>query len=184
MTRRIATFNADAGRLELWVSDCFTCGVIFAMTSEHEERLRESHATFYCPNGHTMWFKPGKSDEQKLKEAKVRETALQDQLTSAIHDAEATRVALLRDRERFANGVCPCCNRTFQNVLRHMKGEHPDYDITKVKQPSLTRFPCTCGRAFETLRGLRIHQGLARTEGWDAPDAGAWRAHLTKVSAR
>lgn len=23
--------------------------------------------------------------------------------------------------------VCPCCNRTFQNVARHIAGQHPDY---------------------------------------------------------
>jgi hypothetical protein len=27
-----------------------------------------------------------------------------------------------------ANGVCPCCNRTFQNLARHMAGKHPDYE--------------------------------------------------------
>ncbi len=29
-------------------------------------------------------------------------------------------------RTRVMNGVCPCCNRTFQNLMAHMKTEHPE----------------------------------------------------------
>ena len=32
-----------------------------------------------------------------------------------------------RMRERVMNGVCPCCNRTFQNLREHMKSEHADF---------------------------------------------------------
>lgn len=28
-----------------------------------------------------------------------------------------------------ACGVCPCCNRSFTNVRRHMTSQHPDYTI-------------------------------------------------------
>jgi hypothetical protein len=27
-------------------------------------------------------------------------------------------------------GVCPCCNRTFQQLARHMKAKHPGYGPT------------------------------------------------------
>lgn len=30
-------------------------------------------------------------------------------------------------KNRVANGVCPCCNRHFENLERHMKGQHPDF---------------------------------------------------------
>jgi rubrerythrin len=29
--------------------------------------------------------------------------------------------------ERVKNGVCPCCNRTFQNLMAHMKTKHPGW---------------------------------------------------------
>lgn len=160
------------------------CGVVFAFPTDLYERLTNTGETFHCPFGHQQHFTDSASDAAKLRAAQARETALRDQLTAAVHDAENTRVALLRDRQRFANGVCPCCNRSFENVARHMRGEHPDYDITKVKQSALPLFPCSCGRKFESLRGLRIHQGASRRDGWDKPTASRWAAHLTVVSGR
>jgi hypothetical protein len=32
-----------------------------------------------------------------------------------------------RIKRRVANGVCPCCKRTFQDLARHMAGQHPRY---------------------------------------------------------
>lgn len=32
-----------------------------------------------------------------------------------------------RTRNRIAAGVCPCCNRTFQNLADHMRTLHADY---------------------------------------------------------
>lgn len=160
------------------------CGISFAMTRAFYNRVRNSHELWYCPQGHSQHY-TGKSDEQKLRDAEAREVALQDQLSAAIRDADATRAALLRDRARFAAGVCPCCNRSFENVRRHMVTKHPDYDVTKVHQPSAVKFRCSCGGSFDTLRGLRIHQGHARsTSGnwrWDKPGQSAWAAHLTKT---
>lgn len=166
------------------IIECAACSVDFGIGADYMAKRRKDSGTFYCPSGHSNFYKAGKSDEQKLREATARETALKDQLSAAIRDAETTRVTLLRDRQRFANGVCPCCNRTFQNVLNHMKGEHPDYDVSKVKQPRVTRFPCSCGRSFGSLAGLRRHQTWQRYDGWDEPAAGSWSAHLTVVAAR
>jgi len=149
------------------VEDCFKCGVLFAMTEDLWDRCQRDHSkSFYCPNGHGMVF-TGKTDRQKLKEAEAREVALKDQLGAAVREAEQMRQALLRDRQRFANGVCPCCNRTFSNVRRHMATQHPDYDVTKVQQ-QVVRFGCSCGKAFDSLRGLRIHQGRVRPDDWTA----------------
>lgn len=45
-----------------------------------------------------------------------------------------TRGHLTRERKkkeqletRAANGVCPCCHRTFKQLARHMKTKHPDF---------------------------------------------------------
>jgi hypothetical protein len=40
------------------------CGAIIVMRSDQESRLRQTHGTFYCPNGHSQWF-PGKTEEEK-----------------------------------------------------------------------------------------------------------------------
>lgn len=40
--------------------------------------------------------------------------------------AQSTRLRKVKDRVK--NGVCPCCNRTFVNLQRHMHTKHPSYD--------------------------------------------------------
>lgn len=183
MTRYAYNTQTTIQIIAQWCDHPGGCGIAYGLPEGFIEARRKDHKTWHCPNGCKAHYPAGKTDEQKLREAAARETALKDQLAAAIRDAEDTRVALLRDRQRFANGVCPCCNRTFQNVLRHMRGEHPDYDITKVKQKGHAVFKCSCGRSFESLRGLRTHQGHNRRDGWDAPNASGWRSHLTRVSS-
>ena len=107
------------------VEDCCNCFIPFAMTSEFEARRRKDKATFYCPNGHPQHYL-GKSDEQKLREA-------QQQLASANEDAriQAARASkaeaeAARLKKRASGGVCPCCNRSFVQLARHMKTKHPD----------------------------------------------------------
>jgi chemotaxis response regulator CheB len=39
----------------------------------------------------------------------------------------ATRAQLTKTKKRVANGVCPCCNRTFKQLARHMKAKHPEF---------------------------------------------------------
>lgn len=46
---------------------CFNCCIGFTLSDAHEQRLRDSHNTFYCPNGHSQVFK-GKPDSQKIQE--------------------------------------------------------------------------------------------------------------------
>jgi hypothetical protein len=46
------------------------------MSVEHDNRLRETHQEFYCPNGHKQWY-TGKTEAEKLKEElKKKERAL------------------------------------------------------------------------------------------------------------
>ena len=60
--------------IELFVEDCIHCGIHFAVPSDFLERRRKDHKTFYCPNGHSMYFS-GKNKEEiltrKLEEAEA-----------------------------------------------------------------------------------------------------------------
>lgn len=176
MSSRISAFNVGITH-NLYVTDCPRCGVIFAVTEDYEQRRQSDGKTFYCPNDHPMSFR--ESDTERLRQAEAQLTHTQDQLRASIEQAERTRQALVRDRHRFANGVCPCCHRSFENVKRHMASQHPDYDIEVVKPP---QFECSCGRVFETMRGLRAHQGWARGDDWAQPTTDVWHRHLTVVS--
>ncbi len=49
--------------------DCANCHVFFWVSEEHDKRLRESHESFHCPNGHSQVY-PGKTIQERLEEAK------------------------------------------------------------------------------------------------------------------
>lgn len=154
---------------------------MFAVTREFYDWTRRGNG-WTCPMGHSRrWL--GDSPEQKLQKAEARETALRDQLEASIRDGEAQRVELARIRQRIANGVCPCCNRSFDNVRRHIASQHPDYAVD-VPVEKRVRFECGCGLKFDTYRGLRTHQGLMRPEDWSKPGQPYYRSHLTVGASR
>lgn len=110
-----------------YVEYCCDCGVAFAMTEDMQRRRREDRKTFYCPSGHGQHY-TGPSEAQKLRDEAQRQTAMREAAEARANRAEAERQAATRAhtkmRMRVMNGVCPCCNRTFQNLMRHMQNEH------------------------------------------------------------
>ncbi len=115
------------------VEQCCNCGMSFAMTADFKRRRLKDRALFYCPAGHPQHY-VGKTEEQKLKEELERRQqmldAAQARAITSERDKEQVLKAHKRMRVRVMNGVCPCCNRTFQNLMRHMKSEHPDFKET------------------------------------------------------
>jgi uncharacterized protein with PIN domain len=148
---------------------CGTCGVIYGFPNDLYEQRKRDGLGFFCPNGHERYFT--ETDRDRLKAAQARNRHLEDQLSASKQEAEEHRRTILRERSRFARGVCPCCNRSFTNVRRHMETKHPDYYITRVEGARVTRkFRCSCGDKFDSYRGLRIHQGKTR-----------WGRHETRL---
>ncbi len=110
---------------------CCSCFTSFAVTDEFDARRREDRELFYCPMGHRMHYL-GEREVDKLKRELVAKQARLDQARA---DAAATRRQLsaqrgvtTRIKRRVGNGVCPCCKRTFQQLARHMAGQHPDFN--------------------------------------------------------
>lgn len=172
-------WTTDIGvTVELVVRECPSCGITYALPRSFYDKCHAKGERFYCPNGHSLGW--NETDSDRLRKAEAQKAHLADQLQAATLEAERRRVQLVRDRHRFANGVCPCCNRSFENVRRHMQSKHPDYDPADltVRKPT---YECSCGGSFETPRGLAIHQGHMRRAGWDDPGAPVWRSHLTVV---
>ena len=101
---------------KLSIENCIACGMAFGMPSAVEKGRRRDHKSFYCPNGHGQHY-AAENEEEKLRrqltDAMARETSLRD---------ESDRI-----KRRIANGVCPCCNRTFKHLGRHMKNKHPTF---------------------------------------------------------
>lgn len=154
------------------------CGMEFAMPRWFYDQTKRTGESWTCPAGHSRVWTVGVED--KLRAEKTRARHLEDQLGAATREAEHLRLRILRDRQRYANGLCPCCDRSFTNVRRHMVSQHPDYDLTRIGDDDTVRFPCECGRSFDSLRGLRVHQGHLRRSDW-ATTQSRWARHLTSL---
>lgn len=118
------------------------CGIVFAVPAHWDTKRREDHSPWYCPNGHRQFYL-GKSDAEKLRDELTRKQA---QLDQAKADADyqrkqrdhaerctaAARGQVTKIKNRVGNGVCPCCNRTFSNLMQHMRTEHPEWKAEEV----------------------------------------------------
>lgn len=101
--------------------ECANCGVVFGITSRFMENRRKDHQGFFCPLGHGNTYLQ-KTSEEIAFDNLTRERAMHDQTKSSLLEKEKS---LIKITERIKNGVCPCCNRTFLNLQRHMKNKHP-----------------------------------------------------------
>lgn len=113
--------------VEFATEQCCNCGMAFAVTADFQKRRRDDHKQFYCPAGHQQFYN-GKTEAQKLREELERKGQMLDAANQRAARIERQRndvaKAHMRMRDRIKNGVCPCCNRTFQNLLQHMRTEH------------------------------------------------------------
>lgn len=111
--------------------NCITCGVPIVMPADKERWLRETHRDFYCINGHTQVWKQESDVEraQRLqREAEERARRAEEHRDRARHAESIARGKLKAQSERIANGVCPCCHRSFKNLRRHMGTKHPGWN--------------------------------------------------------
>lgn len=121
------------------VMDCCVCGAIFAVALTPFEHARQHGGFFYCPNGHRVgWNKSDTEDARIRRERDIlkqqiaqRDDSLREERhhrVCAERSAAAYKGQVTKLRKRAKAGVCPCCNRTFQNLSRHMQTQHPDFE--------------------------------------------------------
>lgn len=156
----MSTFS---GGIEYVTIICCNCSMPFALNADFHERRRNDHEWWYCPAGHSQHF-TGKTEVQKLREeldSKQRTLEAEKGRALALtHQRDEIARAHKRMRDRVRNGVCPCCNRTFQNLMRHMQSEHPEFSEAK------------------SLKVLRDAYGL--TQKAVADEAGVSQAHISQ----
>lgn len=109
---------------------CCNCSMPFGMSEAfYQKRLRD-HEDFHCPAGHKQHF-TGATPEEKLQRQLARQQEIADANMARASRAETERDNITRAhkkmRARVMNGVCPCCTRSFQNLMRHMQAEHPEF---------------------------------------------------------
>ena len=121
----------------LVVLECGECGATFGMTAAFQRDRQNDHRTFYCVNGHPRHY-PGQSAQEKAEAEAERQRQRADRLwrdalaraeerDHARRQAAASRGVVTRMKRRIGKGVCPCCNRTFADLGRHMAGQHPEF---------------------------------------------------------
>jgi len=144
--------------LYLDTHECGGCGIVFAMTQDFIRERKEDHKRWYCPNGCCRIF-TSKSKEQKLKEKLAKkQSELEREQSNVIHLKKTVKKVASnyqRMRDRVKNGVCPCCDRTFQNLFNHMKTKHPDFGKYRILKTLRTTYGLT-QEALSSEIGINI----------------------------
>ena len=158
---------------------CPTCGIEYAAPAEFFRSKNENNDpdnnSWHCPNGHIVVFTESLADKLRRENQRLaqRIAMKDDQVAAARDDADAAdrRAAAFKGqvtkiKKRAAAGVCPCCNRQFQNLHRHMETKHPSF-IEETKDN------------VETVRSKRLEKGY--TQARLAKIIGVHPSHISKV---
>lgn len=128
--------NTDGGQLVL--TQCGSCSVWHAFPKIIYEKCLEEGGFWSCPLGHQRGYQEGRNEREAVRRErdilKQQTARLEDELKSAKVEIEKAHKETLAVKRRATSGICPCCNRTFANVQRHMKTKHPNVTPLKVKE--------------------------------------------------
>lgn len=110
---------------------CGKCGIPFAVPEYWRAEKQQTGDGWYCPNGHGRAYTESDTEKYRklLEQEKVRHQNTLSRLNKTELSEQKINKELGRLKKRVHAGVCPCCNRTFQQLARHMKTKHPE--ITK-----------------------------------------------------
>lgn len=111
----------------LTVTSCW-CGIALAIPDNlHSYAKRKKNHAIFCPLGHEFVYND--TTEERLKRALDREAAVRaelDQTEASLRAQKAATTRVKNKLKRTEHGVCPHCNRTFQNLMRHVQTKHPE----------------------------------------------------------
>ena len=121
------------------ITICADCGIRFGVPESYLARRRDDGDSFYCPNGHSLSYHETNLDRERKKRERA-ERLIESERSNArfwkerARSEERSKTAIKghltrrkKELRRVNAGICPCCNREFQNLKRHMKGQHPEY---------------------------------------------------------
>jgi len=109
--------------VKIVTEECCKCGIIYGMTNYFKAERQKDHAGFYCPNGHEQVY-TSESDAEKNARLLREEQARHARTLQRENEERAAREKAERKLKRVGRGVCPECNRSFQNLARHMACKH------------------------------------------------------------
>lgn len=120
---------------------CVNCDIGFAVPERWLANRRKTGETMWCPNGHQLSYAETEEDrlrkhleaeQRRVIQANAARAAAERERQAAERSASAFKGQATRLRKRIGNGVCPCCNRHFSNVERHISNKHPEFADTEV----------------------------------------------------
>lgn len=118
---------------------CWKCKCEVWLPDElHKAAKTSSAISFFCSYGHSAVFREGPTDADKFRQERDRlaqrlaekddEIRRQRELREGTErQLSAARGRVTRIKNRVAKGVCPCCNRSFDNLHWHMTTQHPTF---------------------------------------------------------
>lgn len=120
----------------LVVKTCGKCGIRFAIPQYFDQENFENKRGWHCPNGHSRVYRETEAGRLRKELANSKrdtsywlERSREEERTvrNVRRSNRALKGVVTRTKNRISNGVCPCCNRTFKALARHMTTKHPDY---------------------------------------------------------
>lgn len=115
---------------------CPSCGVIYTCPkSMLESQRKDGKGSHFCANGHSLSFRTSENDRlrQERDRLKQDQARLEEEVAARDRTIARERKEAARLKKRAAAGVCPCCHRTVGQMARHMKSQHPDYNVVPLK---------------------------------------------------
>lgn len=110
--------------VELAEINCGECGGTYAINERYRQQKYQKGESWTCPYCRTGWGYKGNSENEKLKRELEAERQRKDAALSRENEQRMAREKLERKLKRVGKGVCPDCNRSFQNLAAHMKCKH------------------------------------------------------------
>lgn len=118
------------------VHTCLTCGIPYTIPVNVAETQRKQGGYHCCHMGHKQgWPEEGSEDarirrerDRLVQQLAQRDDAIRaetERADRAERSARSYKASATKIRKRIGHGVCPCCNRTFENLARHMATKHP-----------------------------------------------------------
>ena len=110
--------------VELTEINCGECGGTYAINERYRQQKYQKGETWSCPYCRVSWGYSGNSENEKLRRELQAEKQRKEAALSRENELRLAKDKMERKLKRVGRGVCPECNRTFQNLARHMNCKH------------------------------------------------------------
>lgn len=115
--------------VELEQHVCGQCGGTYAIAERVAQQKRDNSGYWHCPYCQCSWgYGKGKlqKTQEELESERQRHATTLARLNETSAELDKTKKAAARVRSRIQKGVCPCCNRSFTDLRKHMASKHPE----------------------------------------------------------